>query len=711
MNQKSLFQLSIVIALSGMSLSTAAADTRTFSPLCDLSWQTCCDCGLTDKCVNWDVLPVAAPDCPVLPTDLDDVIIQIPSQVDPAPAPAALAGTVSQSGGNFLLNGTLIIGSSAEFAGLFQWQSGSLLRFMDPGVTVTLNGGGEISGDEDKLLGADGLLFGGITLINNSTLTISGNGSLILGDVAGGGTPARIVNSVGATMDATSNAAIEATAFGGGEIDNQGTLLKSAGDGTSEWDVVLLNSGLVHVQSGELHILGGGTATGEFRTEAGTRIAFAPLSPFELQPGVSFTGDGEAVLMDTGLESGIDIKEEVELNRLTIGESGLLGPADENEQGTLAITEELEMAGGTVLPPLHIMEGATLSVTGPQESIVGALELSGTAVIADAQLSVLDEAMTIAATGIVDFGDDGVLKASGAASQSIACDGTIRKAAGNGVANIAADGNAALNCSANSLIDASKGTLSIDLPLNGAGEIKIAEGAVLRATKAVALTDGTVTGSGKFVATLTSAATIAPEGLLTIGKSASPSIKGDFTQQAGGALQIDIAGLKVDTQHDAIAVEGKAQLGGELTLKVANNFKPAHGSSIVILTATGISGQFSKVNQSGLPNNTKAVVNYSNTKVTVLFEVAGNGNGNSNNNDNDNDNDNNNDNDNSNDNDNDNNNDNDNQNDNDNPSPNPNPDCGNGMCGANIGAMLPFMLAGLCARAMAARRRRNARRR
>jgi autotransporter-associated beta strand protein len=80
-------------------------------------------------------------------------------------------------------------------------------------------------------------------------------------------------------------------------------------------------------------------------------------------------------------------------------------------------------------------------------------------------------------------------------------------------------------------------------------------------------------------------------GTLTVG--------GNYTQNAGGTLRIGVAGV-APAQHDLLAVNGHATLGGTLQLISLGGFNFQPGEQITLLTAkNGVSGTFSNT-QNGL---------------------------------------------------------------------------------------------------------------
>jgi len=70
------------------------------------------------------------------------------------------------------------------------------------------------------------------------------------------------------------------------------------------------------------------------------------------------------------------------------------------------------------------------------------------------------------------------------------------------------------------------------------------------------------------------------------------SITGDYTQTAGGSLDVEIGGFTPGTEHDLLAVTGDAALAGTVSITLINGFVPVVGDSFVVLTATNVTGGF-----------------------------------------------------------------------------------------------------------------------
>src|SRR5207253_6719188 len=80
---------------------------------------------------------------------------------------------------------------------------------------------------------------------------------------------------------------------------------------------------------------------------------------------------------------------------------------------------------------------------------------------------------------------------------------------------------------------------------------------------------GTLTVNGGTNFSVTNSGTVAPglsPGILTIS--------GNYTQNAGGSLNIEIGGLTVGTQYDQLVVTGNATLAGTLNATLINGFTP-----------------------------------------------------------------------------------------------------------------------------------------
>lgn len=707
----------VVLAVTVCISTIARADMIGFDNTCgDAMWHTCCDCMTNMKCNNWSVPPAPSPICPAVPSAADDVTIVGNCTLEAAMAGDAL--TLTQSNGTFTCNGTLSIADEATFDGPFVWNSGAIGRAGGAaGQQATCNSGLTIQGADAKTLGT----FGGFTLNNTANATWTGSGDWTIGQIPGAGAPAILRNQAGALFDVQTDADILQNSFGLGLIQNDGTLRKSAGSDVSDWKVALNNDGLVEVQSGELRLTGAGEASGEFNVSAGATLSFATVFFFEFKQGISFTGDGDAVLVDTGSNYGVLVNEDIDLNRFRVANSGSIGP--NSNFGHINITEMLELDGANIVPPVTIKPGATLEHVGPNNSTVGDLFVEGNVDIQAGTLATFNKVITVNSGGVVEIHDGATLATVGLVNLPIQNNGTIQKTTGNGSAFVKSDFFEAFYNNAGGLIHVASGTLDFleTNILNEGGVWKIDAGATANCPGSFGqlfeLNSGRVEGGGTLVVNRlkNNGGIVAPgnsPGMLTIASSVTPSRPGDFQQLTSGSLEIEVGGLDAGTEHDQLVVAGTATLGGTLELVQFDNFVPEDGDQITVLTAGFVTLDFDDVVLTGFPASIGATAQVVNgNSVVVTFSNDGSNNpGNTNGNDNtgNNTNDNGNTNDNTGDNGNANNNGNTNGNDNTGaPQETPgNADCGAGACGAGVP---PLMLAMMVVWGGARRRRRGVR--
>ena len=93
----------------------------------------------------------------------------------------------------------------------------------------------------------------------------------------------------------TFNAQIDGTYSGSGTgtvFNNAGTVVKSAGTGTTYFSVPFNNTGTVTVQSGTIDLYGGGTSSGAFTEASGASFEFKLRDLHTLMAGASSTGVG-----------------------------------------------------------------------------------------------------------------------------------------------------------------------------------------------------------------------------------------------------------------------------------------------------------------------------------------------------------------------------------------------------------------------------------
>ena len=109
---------------------------------------------------------------------------------------------------------------------------------------------------------------------------------------------------------------------------------------------------------------------------------------------------------------------------------------------------------------------------------------------------------------------------------------------------------------------------------------------------------GRIGGTGKLVANLTSAGTIAPG----VGSSTgSINVTGNVTLQSTAHLALDLGGLVRKTGYDFLNVSGQLTLGGSLDVALLRGFTPLTGSSFDLFDATSVTGAFGSILLPSLP--------------------------------------------------------------------------------------------------------------
>lgn len=460
----------IALLFGGMQ-AVALADSFVWQPVCDDLWQGCCDLDAVTKVNNWGRTS-PAPVCPTQPGAGDDVVINGPCVVGPTPLPSVSAGTLTQGGGSFMLNHGLGV-TNAVFNGPVTWDAGGEIgRATGTTGQALCNGGINIVGPGPKSIA----FFGNFTLINAGIGTWTGTGDLTIGMIPGGCCPAIFRNDAGATFSVQTNAPILQTAFGFGRIENHGTIVKENSNGTSQWTAALDNSGLVHVKTGELKLLAGGTADGDFLVDAGATLSFSG-SPVTLLPGVDISGAGAAIVRDSNTGFSIAINSDVTIGRLSVASTGRIG-----DTGLMRISDLLTVEnGGDVNVNTRILPAARLECVGAAEFWFHNLEIAGLAHIPNAcSLNPINNGLTVRPGGAIQIEDGGLLQPLGNGVQPIENHGLIRKMSGGGDGTIASAFNWYLHNHADGRVQVDGGSLISFNNLEQRGQIDVAAGAEFR---------------------------------------------------------------------------------------------------------------------------------------------------------------------------------------------------------------------------------------
>jgi hypothetical protein len=107
--------------------------------------------------------------------------------------------------------------------------------------------------------------------------------------------------------------------------------------------------------------------------------------------------------------------------------------------------------------------------------------------------------------------------------------------------------------------------------------------------------------------------------ILTAG---TETVTGTYTQNSGGALDIDIGGTTKGTQFDQLTISSAASLNGTLNLDLINSFVPTVGETFDILNAGSVAGTFATVNGTSINSTEAFTVLYNMPTKTVTLDVV-----------------------------------------------------------------------------------------
>ena len=391
-------------------------------------------------------------------------------------------GTYTGSGAGTVevADGTLAITSSdATFnfpAGLFQWTGGAISI---PGSSTLTN-----------------VSAGVLTLSNTSVDTLEGGGSLLnygtMELTSAGGLQLEngstlLNNEAGATFSFQADASVTAVS-GSSPFDNEGTIQKTAGTGTSAFEnnggsLAFNNSANITVQTGEIEIATpSGTSTGgTFAVSSSAILDLTGGTTVNYEGTYTATGAGHVVVSGGTLQ--LDAATTFDFPTGVFQWSG--GYIDTNSQ-TLTNTGDIVLDNASA----DVLEGgSSLLNQGTMEMTIsgGTLELDNTSTVLDNQ-----------ATGTFSFEADASVAAVSGTSP-FDNEGTIQKTAGTGTSAFENDGgNLAFNNNS-AKIKVQTGTIELATPsgLSTGGTFTVASGATLDLTGGQTVSyEGTYTETG-----------------------------------------------------------------------------------------------------------------------------------------------------------------------------------------------------------------------
>lgn len=457
----------------------------------------------------------------------------------------------SGGGGTFANNGIAIDGA------------GTGVQSTDGGIALTGIGGGS---------GSNNI---GIAILNAAFVESSGAGSITLAGTGGAGTDA-------GTGVAVVGAGAQVRSTGSGPIAIMGT---GQGNGIQNHGVAVFNAGLVEsAGSGSIGITGlsspNGTESDGVHLSSNAIVRSVSSGAIEITGtangsgpalGVALFGDADVIALGTGNISiagtgagtgaGIGVGGGV----IQIGgpsASGDITLSAHTPAGTdsIGLGNALTQSSGTLtLQP--IMPSTSIGIAGG----------TGTFNLDAADLNSIESGFARVVIGRTD--GTGLITVNPYAS--IDPVNVIARSPGTGSAGIVINGP----------LDLSTGSLALDTT----GPIMLS-GTLTSGT--LLLKQGTLAGSGTINATLlNNGGTVKPG-----GSPGTLIVSGNYIQEPGGTLDIELAGTQQGVSYDLLRIGGTASLGGTLNVQLSGGFQPQTSDTFDIMTYRSASGSFATVN-------------------------------------------------------------------------------------------------------------------
>jgi outer membrane autotransporter protein len=450
---------------------------------------------------------------------------------------ASTAGhaTITNSGGQTLFNNT----SSAGNASLNNGNDG-FTEFFDTSTA----GNSIITNTTSGSAGFAGMSTAGNSVINNGGLLIFLNGS-----TAGNAT---VTNNEGITEFGNTSTAGSATIT----TNNHG-IVGFLDTTTAANSTLITNSG------GETIFLDASTGgQARFITNAGGIVDISRLTSTGTTAG-SIEGAGNYFLGSKAFTVG--------LNNLSTRVSGIIGDGAAEIVGISPLTtgapltaESLSTLGGSLIK----VGTGTLTLTGPNTYTGGTTFNGGIlAVNNDGNLG----------TGPLRFGG-----------------GTLETLAAGG--GISSSKPITLNAGGGTFLADAGTTSSLSGAIGGLGSLTKDGPGALALTGTNLYQGGTILNAGVLTVNGAQAlglGNVAVNGGILRADPQPINVKGNYTQIAGGTLQLQVAGANPG-QYDTLNVGGNAALGGTLQL-VSLGFQPKVGNQLTLVTTGGkVSGRFAQ---------------------------------------------------------------------------------------------------------------------
>ncbi len=541
-------------------------------------------------------------------------------------------GSAAVNGGLTLANGSVIQVNAATFLPQISFNGNQTVG--GNGQIVFAGRGGAMQVQGNLTLGAGVTLHG-----TNGTVNIQSGSVLNQGTIdADGGGPLTLQGAAGTSWSSTGlitshNSTLE---LGGyfktstiGTIDATQGFIGIAGTLTNDIPLVLnditgalvldggiIIGGLITTTAGaELLVKGGGTLNGV--TIQGTlddSLYGSGLSPL-ITNGLTLVGAtialaGTNSLTFTGTEA-LSGTGTISIDSQGGGNQGLL-LLGTNTALTIAPGISIHghgyigsTAGSTVTMngTVNADDGGTLAIQGATNLAGGALTGGTWEATNNSKLEIIGSQITTNAAKIVLSGPSSHIYSdlgSTSALSTLAANASGAQLTITGGANIT-DTAALTNAGVVSL--GLNSTLTVASYLQTGGGTSLQWGTLATAPHAgINIQGGMFSGPGSVQGDLTNAASL-DLGIAT----GTLNVTGNFTQTPTGALTVALGGTSPSKQYDQVIVNGTANLGGTLDIKLVNGFGTAIGQTFTVLSFAGENGNFSTT--SGLSVGGQAILN------------------------------------------------------------------------------------------------------
>jgi hypothetical protein len=549
---------------------------------------------------------------------------------------ASTAGNLSIGGGTLTANGNLTVAGAFSLAGT----STSILNGTG---AVNLNGAATWSGSSHMAGSGTTNVNAGMTIVSSAPLVdgrslFNNSGSTL--SISGGGANnglfcnngATLQNQAGGTWNLQDDNGVFLSAGGTGvcNFTNNGTLNRTTTSGTASISIFdFMNAGVVNVNTGTLLISRGSSHTGSFVVGSGSTLRISQTQIFTASSSVSGAG---SVLLDNTSQPTF--------------------------AGTYNITGGTSFAGNTLdftgtvnaVGPLTLTAGSTnISKTGPAGPLsIPSLSCTSSALGGTSDLTITGAASisncSVTTTGAFNIAATGTLLITSATTTNVVNDGfsgTTVNLAGAGTWNNAADialsNGAVFNILSTGSLDVQSdrnmggpapstvnnagllkksgvgfggGSTNIGSPFSNTGTVSINVGTIVFSSTytqtsgstilngnlsmgggTLTLTGGTLSGTGTFTGTVNNTGGVVKPGL----SPGTLTITGNYTQGAGGSLNIELAGTGAG-QFGLLAISGAATLGGTLNVLPFGGFTPPASSNYQVATYASHTGDFATKN-------------------------------------------------------------------------------------------------------------------